>query len=96
MLTRAKTCAADPGGTIPSTCYSYGSPDMKTKAPHQRFNIAKHDSVTQQRTLVSRSGRAWVGTEPAARVEASRLSAAHATSDGLQRWSYEVVAEPSR
>lgn len=61
--------------------------------PHQRFNIVRLDGETAQRKLVSRSGRVWVGTEPAAQVEALRLAAA-VTDD--KQWSYEVVAEPRR
>jgi hypothetical protein len=63
------------------------------KSPHQRFNIAKVDGDTKQRKLVSRSGRVWVGTEPAAQIEALRLTA---TQPDSKRWSYEVVAEPRR
>jgi hypothetical protein len=71
-----------------------GSPRRNMNSrPHQRFNIVKLDGETQQRTLVSRLGRVWVGTEPAARVEALRLGAAEADH---KRWSYEVVAEAQR
>jgi hypothetical protein len=61
--------------------------------PQQRFNIVKLDGVTNQRTLVSRLGRVWVGTEPAAHVEALRLGAAETDHE---RWSYEVIAEARR
>lgn len=62
-------------------------------APQQRFNIVRLDAETAQRKLVSRSGRVWVGTEPAARVEALRLGAAVAED---KKWTYEVVAESDR
>ena len=61
-------------------------------SPQQRFNIVKVDGQTAQRKLVSRSGRVWVGTEPAAHVEALRMKAAQPD----ERWSYEVVAEALR
>jgi hypothetical protein len=84
----------DFAGHDPKDLLFLPGPGRKMKSrPQQRFNIVKLDGATNQRTLVSRLGRVWVGTGPAAHVEALRLGAAEADH---KRWSYEVVAEAQR
>ena len=59
----------------------------------KRFHIVKHDKDSDLQTVVRARGRPWLGTESAAKIEATRLAASHAGTADEQRFSYEVVEE---
>ena len=60
----------------------------------KRFHIVKHDKDSGRQTLVRSRGRPWMGTERAAKIEATRLAKSHEATGDAQRWSYEVAEEP--
>ena len=59
----------------------------------KRFHIVKRNKDSDQRTVVRSRGRPWIGTEHAAKIEASRLTEAQEATGGEQGFSYEVVEE---